>query len=99
MQNLVVKIVESPQNSCINDVQVVETSQVEFPIKFGIWVDEIQVFCVECHCLSVFANKWLCEVLENDFWGWLKLEFFVDYDRAMCQERVGENGFKIRLTV
>jgi len=54
---------------------------------------------VECHCLSVFANKWLCEVLENDFWGWLKLEFFVDYDRAMCQERVGENGFKIRLTV
>jgi len=27
------------------------------------------------------------------------LNFFVDYDRAMCQERVGENGIKIRLTV
>ena len=70
-----------------------------FPIKFGIWVDEIRVFRMKCWCLSVFANKWLCEVLENDFWDGWNLNFSVDYDRAMCQERVGENDIKVRLTV
>ena len=36
---------------------------------------------------------------ENDFWdGWI-FNFSVDYDRAMCHERVGENGIRIRLTV
>jgi len=39
-----------------------------FPIEFGIWEDEIRVFRVKCRCLSVFANKWLFEVLENNFW-------------------------------
>ena len=34
------KSVESPQNSWIIDVQTVEWSQVEFPISFGIKVDE-----------------------------------------------------------
>ena len=58
-----------------------------------------RVFRVKCRCLSVFANKWLCEVLENDFWDGWNLNFSVDYDRAMCQERVGENDIKIRLTV
>ena len=28
--------------------------------------------------------------------GLLKLEFFVDYDRVKCQERVGENDTEIR---
>ena len=45
-----------------------------FPIKFGIWVDEIRVFRMKCRCLSVFANKWFCEVLENDF-GSVVVEF------------------------
>jgi len=31
--------------------------------------------------------------------GWLKLEFSVDYDRVKCQERVGENGTEIWLTI
>jgi len=44
---LVVKIVENPLNSCIIDVQVVESSQVEFPIKFGIGLDENCVFGVK----------------------------------------------------
>jgi len=34
-------------NSCIIDIQVVESSQVEFPIKFGIGVDENWVFGVK----------------------------------------------------
>ena len=54
---------------------------------------------MKCRCLSVFANNWLCEVLENDFWNGWNLNFSVDYDRVKCQERVGENGIKIRLTV
>jgi len=37
------------------------------------------------------------------FWksilGWLKLEFFVDYDRVKCQEHVGENDIENGLTV
>jgi len=45
-RNLVVNGVESPYNFCIIDVQVVESSQVEFPIKFGIGVDENWVFGV-----------------------------------------------------
>ena len=39
--------VENPLNSCIIDVQVVKLSQVEFPIKFGIGVDENWVFGVK----------------------------------------------------
>jgi len=35
-------------------------------------------------------NRFLC--------GW-NLNFSVDYVRAKCQERIGENGIKIRLTV
>jgi len=31
--------------------------------------------------------------------GWLEFEFSVGYDRVKCQERVGENGTEIRLTV
>jgi hypothetical protein len=33
------------------------------------------------------------------FWGGLNLNFSVDYDRAKCQERVGENSIKNGLTV
>jgi len=44
---LVVNSVESPYNSCIIDVQIVESSQVEFPIKFGIGLDENWVFGVK----------------------------------------------------
>ena len=37
------------------------------------------------------------------FWkivlGQLKLEILIDYDRAKCQERVGENGIENGLTV
>ena len=54
---------------------------------------------VRSRCLIFFANKWLCVVLENDFWDGWNLNFSVDYDRAKCQKRVGENGIKIRLTV
>jgi len=43
---LVVNSVENPLNSCKIDIQVVEKSQVEFPIKFGIGVDENWVFGV-----------------------------------------------------
>ena len=46
-----------------------------------------------------FTNKWLCEVLENDFWDGWNLNFSIDYDRAKRQKRVGENDIKIRLTV
>jgi len=46
---LVVKIVENPLNSCIIDVQVVESLQVEFSIKFGIGLDENWVFGVKNH--------------------------------------------------
>ena len=56
-------------------------------------------FRVKCRCLSIFANKWLCEVLENEIRDGWNLNFSVDYDRAMCQERLGENDIKIRLTV
>ena len=31
--------------------------------------------------------------------GLLRLEIAVDYGRAKCQERVGENGIENRLTV
>jgi hypothetical protein len=58
-----------------------------------------RVFRVRCRCLSVFANKWLCEVWEKWFWDGWNLNFSVDYDRAKCQEHVGENGIEIRLTV
>jgi hypothetical protein len=58
-----------------------------------------RVFRVKCRCLSVFANKWLCEVWEKWFWDGWNLNFSVDYDRAKCQEPVGENGIEIRLTV
>ena len=44
---LVVNSVESLQNLCIIDVQVIESSQVEFPIKFGIGLDENWVFGVK----------------------------------------------------
>ena len=44
---MVVNRVGNPLNSCIIDVQVVELSQVEFPIKFGIVVDENWVFGVK----------------------------------------------------
>jgi len=56
-------------------------------------------FRVRSRCVSVFANERLCEVLENAFWDGWNLNFSVDYDRAKCQERVGENGIEIRLTV
>jgi len=46
-RNLVVNGVESPYNLCIIDVQVIESSQVEFPIKFGIGLDENWVFGVK----------------------------------------------------
>ena len=36
-------------------------------------------------------GKWLL--------GWLKHEIFIDYVRVKCQDHVGENGIKIRLTV
>jgi hypothetical protein len=58
-----------------------------------------RVFRVKYRCLSVFANKWLCEVLEIDFCGGWNLNFSVDYDRAKCQEHVGENGIENGLTV
>ena len=44
---MVVNSVENPLNSCIIDVQVVESSQVEFPIKFEIGLDENWVFRVK----------------------------------------------------
>ena len=46
-----------------------------------------------------FTNKCLCEVLETDFCVVENLNFSVDYARAKCQERIGENDIKIRLTV
>ena len=58
-----------------------------------------RVFRVRSRCLSVFANKRLCEVLENDFWDGWGVNLSVDYDRTKCQESVGENDTKIRLTV
>ena len=54
---------------------------------------------VRSWCLSVFANKWVCEVLENNFWDGWNLNFSIYYDRAKCEEHVGENGIEIRLTV
>jgi len=48
---LVVNSVENLYNSCIIDVQVIESSQVEFPIKFGIEWDENWVFGVK-NCTS-----------------------------------------------
>ena len=56
-------------------------------------------FSCEISIFKRFLNKWLCEVFENDFWDGWNLNFSVDYDRAKCQEHVGENGIKIRLTV
>ena len=44
---MVLNRVENPLNSCIIDVQVVELSQVEFSIKFGVWVDKNWVFGVK----------------------------------------------------
>jgi len=58
-----------------------------------------QVFRVKNQCLSIFANKWLWKVLGEWFWDGWNLNFSVDYDRVKCQERVGENGTEIRLTV
>jgi len=37
--------------------------------------------------------------LGKRFWDGSNLTFSVDYDRVKCQERVGKNGTKIRLTV
>ena len=45
-----------------------------------------------------FTNKCLCEVWEIDFWE-VETWISVDYDRGKCQERVGENGTEIHLTV
>jgi len=33
------------------------------------------------------------------FWDSWNLNFLIDYDRAKCQERVGQNGIENRLTV
>ena len=40
-----------------------------------------------------------CEVLEKLFWDCGNSKSLIDYDRAKCQERVGENGIENGLTV
>jgi len=40
-----------------------------------------------------------CEVLENYFGTVESWIFLIDYDRAKCQERVGENDIENGLTV
>ena len=59
---------------------------------------KIGIFCLKSQCLNVFAISDYVR-FGNRFLGDWNLNFSVHYDRAKCQDRIGENDIKIRLTV
>ena len=50
-------------------------------------------------CLNVLQTSDYVRFGKSIFLSGGKLNVSVDYDRGKCQERVGENGTEIRLTV
>ena len=74
-----------PENFCWNVFWVIKDWKLGLSIETSV---------SECS-----TDKWLWEVGKSIFFSGGKLNVSVDYDRGKCQERVGENGTEIRLTV